>query len=172
MDEPVTIKYRWTVDELFQAYRYNFRHLCRPIFRFALNAIFVFMILGGSLLIPPGRSPVFGIVMLVGGIYWFAIRPFERSWTIRRRFAKRPDKDLEMEWQITPEKLATRSTAHSADLTWQLIAKVVRTPAGIMLYPIDQVFYWLPRHGFASDAEFERLVEIAKSKAPRVYDVG
>lgn len=171
MDQPVIVKYRWTDEELIQSYRYHFRHLCRPAFRLGLNLIFAFNVLAGCILIPPGRSPFLGIVLLVSGLYWFAILPFERPWTIRRRFAKRPDKNLELEWQITPERLAVRSTAHSSDFTWQLIAKVVRTPLGILLYPNDQIFHWLPRHGFASDAEFERLAEIAKSKVQRFYDV-
>ena len=92
MDQPVIVKYRWTDEELIQSYRYHFRHLCRPAFRLGLNLIFAFNVLAGCILIPPGRSPFLGIVLLVSGLYWFAILPFERPWTIRRRFAKRPDR--------------------------------------------------------------------------------
>jgi hypothetical protein len=129
------------------------------------------MILAGYGWIHSGKSMVVGIGFIVAGVYWFALRPFDRRWTVRRQFAKRPDKDLELEWQVTSDRLAVRSTAHSADITWQLIGKVVQTPPGILVYPTDQIFHWLPRHGFGGDSEFERMAEIAKSRVQRFYYV-
>ena len=171
MEQPITIKYRWTADELLQAQRFHFRHSCRAVLRFALHFIFVLMILAGYGWIQSGKSMLVGIVFIVTGVYWLAVRPFDRRWAVRRQFAKRPDKDLELEWQITSDRLAVKSTAHTGDLTWQLIGKVVRTPVGFLLYPTDQMFHWLPRHGFGGDSEFERLAEIAKSKVQRFYHV-
>jgi hypothetical protein len=63
------------------------------------------------------------------------------------------------------------SALAKSEISWQAYTKVVCTPTGVMLYPNDQIYHWLPRHGFTSDAEFERFVEIAKSKLQRHYDV-
>jgi hypothetical protein len=40
-----------------------------------------------------------------------------------------------------------------------------------MLYSLEQLFHYLPRRGFASDTEFERAVDLAKSKVRRFYRV-
>jgi hypothetical protein len=108
---------------------------------------------------------------IIVGVYWFAIRPFERRWTIRRKYAKRPDKDIEIEWEIAPDKISQRSSLGHSESSWEALVKTVRTPSGLMLYSLDQVFHYLPRRGFASDTEFEQVVELAKSKVRRFYSV-
>jgi hypothetical protein len=45
----------------------------------------------GSGVAMPVSSAFLGV-----GIYWFARRPFERRWMVRRRFRKRPDRDMEV----------------------------------------------------------------------------
>ena len=172
MEQPIIIRFRWTADELLRAYDYHFRHTCRPVFRFALHFIFALMILAGYGLIRSGGAAVaLGIGFIFGGVYWFAFRRLERRWIVSRRFRKRPDRDVELEWQITPDKIRVQSTLGQSEFGWQAFAKVVRTPTGVMFYPIDQMFHWLPRTGFASDAEFERCVELARTKIERHYDV-
>jgi hypothetical protein len=176
MEQTVAIRFRWTADELLRAYHYHFRHTCRPIFRFGLHSIFGLVLLGGVLMLftsgPSGKAPLpVPIGFLIVGTYWFAVRPFERRWLTRRQFSKRPDRDMEIEWQVGGDKIFTRSTLAQSEISWQAFTKMVGTPTGVMLYPNDQIYHWLPRHGFASDAEFERFIEIAKSKIQRHYDV-
>lgn len=121
---------------------------------------------------PKGKAPLpvaFGF--LAAGIYWFAFRQFDRRWSVRRQFKKRPDRDIEIEWQASLDKITTQSALSKSDIQWQVFTKMLRTPNGIMLYPTDQIYHWLPRRGFASDAEFERFIVLAKSKIPNHYDV-
>ncbi len=172
MDQTITIRFRWTADELLQAHRYHFRHICRPILRLGLNFIIGFILFGGVLMLftagPSGKAPLPVIIgCLVLGSYWFVVRPFERRWWTRRQFSKRPDRDIEIEWQVGSEKIFAGSVLGQTEITWQAFAKVVCTPNGMMLYPIDQMYHWLPHHGFASDAEIERFVELAKTKIER-----
>ena len=172
MEQPIVIHFRWTADELLRAYGYHFRHTCRPAFRFALHFIFALMILAGYGLIRKGDATiVLGIGLIAGGVYWFLFRRFERRWMVRRQFRKRPDRDIELEWQITADKIRAQSSLGQSEFSWQTFAKMVRTPTGIMLYPIDQMFHWLPRTGFTSDADFERCVALAKCKIERHFDV-
>jgi hypothetical protein len=172
MEQPIVIRFRWTADELLRAQGYHFRHICRPVFRFALHFIFALMILAGYGLIHTGGAATpFGVVLIFAGVYWFALRRFERRWTVRRQFRNRPDRDIELEWQIAPDKIRTMSSLGQSELSWQIFAKMVRTPAGVMLYPIDQIFHWLPRSGFASDSEFERCVDLARTKIGRYHEV-
>jgi len=121
---------------------------------------------------PGGKAPLpVSIGFLAVGIYWFAIRPFERRWMIRRQFSKRPDRDMEVEWLCDPDKIRAQSAFGHSELGWQAFAKLVQTPVGVMLYSNDQVYHWLPRGGFTSEAEFARFVQLAKSKVHRHYDL-
>ena len=88
MDSPIVIKFRWTADELSKAQRYHFRQACRPVLRFALHFIFALMILAGYGWISSGKSWPIGIGFIAAGIYWFALRPFDQRWALRRQFAK------------------------------------------------------------------------------------
>jgi hypothetical protein len=173
MEQSVTIKYCWTADELLMAYRYHFRHTCRPVFRFGLHTIFALMLVAGIAGIIKGgdRFLATSIALVAAGIYWFAVRPFERRWMIRRQFAKRPDKNIELEWHVTSDQIQTRNCLGHSEFSWQAITKLVQAPTGIMLYPNDQIFHWLPRHGFASDADFKEFIDLAKTKVQRHYNV-
>ena len=163
MEQSIVIRFRWTADELLRASRYHFRHSCRPVFRFALHVIFALMILGGYGLIRSGGAAIpLGVVFIVGGVYWFTLRPFERRWLVRRQFLKRPDRDMELEWQFAPDKIRTQSGLGESEFAWQTFAKMVRTPHGILFYQTEQIFHWLPRSGFVSDTDFERFVELAR----------
>lgn len=151
-------------------YDYHFRHTCRPAFRFALNVLCALMILAGYSLIRQGNGKVvLGLGLLAAGVYWFAFRRWERRWTARRQFRKRPDREVENVWQLATDKIRTQSSLGQSELNWQAFIKVVCTPDGLMLYPLDQMFHWLPRVGFATDAEFERGAELARSKIGKHY---
>ena len=176
MEQPVIIRFRWTDDDLFQAYRYHFRHICRPAFRIGLHFLFAVILIGGVLMLvssgPAGKAPLpVSLSFLFAGIYWFVVRLFERRWVIRRQFSKRPDRDIEIEWQVTADKIRTQSTLGHSEFVWQAFTKMLRTPSGVLLYPVDQIYHWLPRRGFTSDAEFDRFVELARGKIQRYYDV-
>ena len=176
MEQPVIIRFRWTDDDLFQACRYHFRHTCRPAFRFSLHFLFAALLIGGVVMLassgPAGKAPLpISLSFMFAGTYWFAVRPFERRWIVRRQFSKRPDRDIELEWHVTADKIRIQSTLGHSEFGWQAFTKMLRTPSGVMLYPIDQIYHWLPRRGFANDAEYERFSELAKSKIERNYDV-
>lgn len=176
MDPPVAIRFRWTADDLSQANRYHFRHICRRPFRFGLHFIVALFFLFGVLMLtvpsPAGQTPLPVSIGFLGvGIYWFAVRPFERRWAARRRFSRRPDRDLELEWLVDADKILVQSDLARSEASWRAFTKVVRTPHGVLLYPNDQMYHWLPRRGFADDAEFERFVDLAKGKLQKHYDV-
>ena len=84
MEQPVIIRFRWTDDDLFQAYRYHFRHICRPAFRIGLHFLFAVLLIGGVLMLvssgPGGKAPLpVSLSFLFAGIYWFVVRPFRAA---------------------------------------------------------------------------------------------
>lgn len=171
-EQPVTVRFRWTAEEMASAYRYHFRHICRPLFRRSLEIILALVLLGVFFACWNSRSVnIIAGASILFGIYWFALRPFERRWTIRRQFAKRPDRDLEFVWRIAPDRIAVSSRLAQGEYAWEALTKVTRTPDGLMLYATDHIFHWLPRHGFACDDEFDRAVAIAKAKIRQFHTV-
>lgn len=171
MEQSVTIRYRWTLDDLVRSYHYHFRHTCRPVFRFGLHFIFALILLAGIIGLTRGSGRYVPIAFIVVGIYWFTLRSLEIRWRLRREFTKQPAKDIEVEWQFAPERIAVKSRLGHGECQWEAYAKIVRTPTGLMLYSTDQIYHWLPRHAFSSAADYDAVVELAKGKISRFYEV-
>ena len=106
-----------------------------------------------------------GGILLFVGIYIPFMFIVARPWLIRRQFAKRPDRDAEIEWRISADSIHQGGAHGTSDFTWAALAKVVQTPAGFLFYPTEQIFHWVPRHGFASDTDFDRLSQLAQQHA-------
>ena len=78
---------------------------------------------------------------------------------------------MEIEWRIGPEGISTQSPLGQSDIAWQAFAKVVKAPDGLLFYPSEAVFLWLPLHGFANAEAFGRVGELARAKVPRLCEV-
>jgi len=141
------------------------------VFRAIIHAIAVLFIVGGvAAYWRTGLSFVAALFPLLG-IYWFLLRPVERRWALRRRFAKRPDKNIEIEWQIWPDRLVTSHKLGCSEVCWDGIMEVVQTSQGYLVYSSPGLFHWLSRHGFQSDDAYERLRELAKDRGIRTRHV-
>lgn len=95
----------------------------------------------------------------------FPLLGIMRRLIIRRQFAKRPDKDMAIAWRISSETLQNSCALAQATLQWDALVEVVEAPEGFLLYPIPQMFHWLPKDGFASDDDRAAFVAIAREKA-------
>lgn len=165
MNEDISINFRWTADELLTSYRWHFRHRIRPLYRYAFwFLIAMYTILGAYGAFIRGSSSSGLLMPFLCLSCVFTIRLLQ-PWLIRRQFAKRPDRDIEIEWRISPDAIYARSAHGTSNFTWLALAKVVQTPAGFLFYPTEQIFHWLPRHGFASDTDFDRLSKLAEQHA-------
>ena len=167
MPEPVKVSFRWTADDLMLAKKLHWRHICGPAYRRSPH-LFSALIAGVSIysLVVAGISPI-PIIFLVSLLYLYIGRPYERRWSIRRAFAKRPDKNADIEWLISVDKLCITSNRSRSELLWTAFAKVIRTRDGFLFYPIDQIFHFLPKRGFQNEADFERLTQLAKEQAQK-----
>lgn len=170
MEQPITVKFRWTAEDLYQGSLDHRRQLWRPIFRVISN------ILVYSVLIVVAIGTYFayrhkeysaalgiGLFVVLLGLLWLC-RFMIFHWTIQRRFRKRPDQNIEIEWEFAQDKILERSSLGNSELRWEGFVKVVRAPTGIMFYPLENMFHYLPRRGFANDAAFEQLVELTRKK--------
>jgi len=169
VEQPVTVRFRWSADDLYQGYCNHRRQDCRRVIRTLMSAtiyaIAVLSAVGGIFAYRAGDSWGFCLILSLFGLVWWS-RSFWHRRLVRWQFARRPDKDIDIEWEIAPDNILVRSPIGNSELSWKAFAKVVRTPSGIMFYPVNQIFHYLPRRGFTSDAEFEQVAALAKSKVP------
>lgn len=171
----MVIRYNWTLEEFLRGYHYYYRFACRPLFRFCFHFIFGMMMVGGvwgiyNAVRDDRSSLAICWVFTFVGVCWFAIRPFWHCWSLRRKFARHPDKDVEIEWQVADDRLSRWAQGHLV-FSWEMFRMAVRAPVGLLLYFPNGSFYWLPRHGFTSDAEFERFITFLKGKLHGFYNV-
>lgn len=164
MEQPVNVKYRWTVTELESAYRCHNRQSSRISLLWLVHFLSGLFIVVGVYHIRTGNEPANGIFMITIGLAWSTFMIFGRRWFARRHFTRRPDRDQEIEWQIFPDRLVVHSGLGQSEFKWEALAKAVRTPNGFLLYPNDRIFHWLPRHGFDDPDDFDRLSELARVK--------
>ncbi|HEY2114803.1 MAG TPA: hypothetical protein VGJ51_06920, partial [Candidatus Angelobacter sp.] len=137
MAEPVRISFQWTADDLLSARRWHWRHICRPPYRRSLHLLSA-LIAGVSIysLFVAGSSPI-PIAFLVLLLYIYVGSRYERRWSIRRAFDKRPDKNADIEWLISSDKLCVKTARSKSELLWTALTKVVQTQGGFLFYPVN-----------------------------------
>jgi hypothetical protein len=167
VENAVTVKFRWSADDLYEGHRCHERQRCRRAFRILMSAgiysVVVLSCIGGIVAYRAGDSWGFCLAVVLSGFLWWS-RSYWYRWLVQRQFAKRPDKDLDVEWEIGLDKVLVRSPLGRSEYKWEAFAMVVRTPSGIMFYPVRQIFHYLPRRGFANETDFEQVAALAESK--------
>lgn len=180
-DDAIHARYRWTADEALRAQHFHVRHTLTRFYRPVLCTVAGFAIVAGLVLMvlscvdrgpePRDTSGEFlaAAFMIVGGLMPFAM-PSVRRWRTRRQFAMRPDRNCEVEWTIDANEISLQTPQSRATSTWQAIMKIVATPEGFVIYKGPRMFQWLPRHAFASDADYERFDSLAHERVVKYYD--
>lgn len=165
MNEDILIRFRWTADELLNGYQWHYRHRIHAVFRVACWFLIAAFIIGGAYQVLVAGSLSGGLPLFFAGLYILFYFRLLRPWLLRRQFARRPDRDAEIEWRISADRIHARGAHGTSDFTWPALAKVVETPAGFLFYPTEQIFHWLPRSGFSHAADFDRLSQLAQRQA-------
>jgi hypothetical protein len=47
---------------------------------------------------------------------------------------------------------------------WEHIVESVRTPDGVLIYPVKDIFYWVPKSAFTSEADYTRFLDLLAAK--------
>ena len=70
-----------------------------------------------------------------------------------------------MEWEISNENIVYRMiNLFETKMSWDLIQGVLDTPESFLIYPQEQMFYWLPKHAFENEEDIAQFVYLAKDK--------
>jgi len=157
----VIVSYKWTADELIKAQKYHARSQCRKVFRLLINTSLLLLILGSIFLTVFIEVELLVVLAGLFGVYSLFLRPSVNRFLQRRKFSKRPDQDILVEWNITSEILRSNCDLGMSEFAWSAIRKIVISPEGILVYMNDQVFHWLPRKGFSSESDYDTFEVMA-----------
>lgn len=152
-------RFRWTVDELNNAYRNHYRYSVSPLARICVIVVSGTCLLGSTFVFATTNASGAVAGLMLGSGALLALACFSRNLSApRSQFRRRPDHDIDLEWRFGPEEIRFHSKLCDARFVWSAFIKVVKAEDGLLLYSLPSHFHWLPRHAFASDADFERVV--------------
>jgi hypothetical protein len=171
MEQGITAFYVWPADELIKARENHARAQCRPRYRMGLKFVLLMMILAGWCNYQTQGWSILTVLLPVGGIYLLFLRKYDVRWSLRRHFRKRPDKDSHIVWTLGEDDLRNKTDNSESRQNWSQIAKVRKANNGFLLYPNDQMFYWLPTTAFVSQEDRQRTEELLRRKIKDFSDI-
>ena len=173
MSLPITASFRWSKDEFLRSQLLAVRLSPhgRWFYRFT-TAIGVLILLSGivSLYQRTTGWPGFLFTVLFSSIF-FAM-PFFARRTALKLYAQKPDRDMEVTWEISEDGIRSKTPLASSEITWAFFQRVLQAREGFLLYPSGRVFHWLPTHAFRDTGDVERFAQLAKSKVRDYAKVG
>ena len=171
--DQVICRYRWTVEELETATRYHWRRKVRAPFRWLFYGMLSAILLLGLVDLWMTGLSIQSAVLIVMPVYFLFLRRLEARWWRRRRFAKRPDRDAMIEYRVSPDGLSSVCEGlGESDNSWRTFSRCARTPEGLLLYLNEEMFIWLPSHGFRAPEEVERCAQLVEAGSGPLERIG
>lgn len=140
----------------------------------ALYALFA--VFGVALVVHGGvAGNAFGVASLVLGliywVYWFLVRPRRLRSYATRVLTQMSVRDQIVCWELSSEQLACTEPTGTTTLKWMAIYEAVETPAGLMLYPNEAMFHWIPSYAF-DQSTWHSVVQLTKDRVERFSRCG
>ena len=123
--------------------------------------------------------PIAGVALVICGALWtqgqlhrvtgpafigFGVWCITRKWLLgiqsRRPVQKSPQYRKTYCWTFNEQELQGEGEQSSFKTGWGQFAETVSTPDGFLLYPVKNIYYWIPRSGFSSDHDYEAAKRI------------
>lgn len=104
----------------------------------------------------------------LGGLRVF-LRVHQRN-SLRQTFRVRQDLHAEEVWCFSDGRIRITGTKSTFDTDWSVFAKVAHLPEGFIFFNHANSSYWLPREGFDSQEDIDRLDALARERVTRFVD--
>lgn len=170
--DPIRVVYTWDRATFEAGVRQALRAPFTRVLRWLPRALGVLFAALACLAFAAGDMVAHGLFLFAFAAYLLLFRVRLNTWLYARRFHRRPDANCRVEWVITDTRLAcTRTPDTRLETGWDSFMRAACTPAGWLLYPQENMFQFLPRHGFASDADYERFGALVRQYVRTVRDL-
>jgi hypothetical protein len=168
--EPLVCRFLWTEQESWKVSLYHWKKSGRWPFLGLAYLIFGGMIVFSAWNLLKYGFEVSSLVLILLSIFLLLLVTFAARWRHRRKFLRRPDRDALLEYRVSDEGIAFKAEGLGEGQTpWAAVFKVLRVPDGVLVYPHEQVMYWLPDAGFPSADAIAELDRLLREKVSR-YD--
>jgi hypothetical protein len=102
-------------------------------------------------------------------VFAFSVAMSFVSLSLKRRRIERaiklmPAYEKEIQWALGDSGLEVSTPGAQSTVGWSMIFESVATPQGSLIYTQKDLFLWLPKTAFASDADRQRFLELLKAK--------
>jgi hypothetical protein len=158
---PVKAHFKLTADEMIRGIKAHSQHT-PSMFRFAryLGGVMIFC----AFFEWYKQDLMTALPLFLIGVFLISINAITQS-GIRRRFRKNPNRDSDVSWTFTSEKISSEGDGFDHSMAWKKVFKFVDSSQGFLIYPQKELLYWIPFTGFESQSDIERVREIAKAQA-------
>lgn len=162
MSEEVIVRFKYTFEEQRSGLKWHYRMQYPRIVHVFFWGAVCMMIFSGSYTTLKFGTDAGGLSVLLYGIGIVAYFRIFYPWILKRQFLKRPDHNSQIEWRVSESGIKSKTSHGHAEQSWAAFSKIAQTKDGFLFYPNARIFHWLPRLGFASDADFDRVSQLAQ----------
>jgi len=131
--------------------------------RFAvpLAALFLMAAIAAAIGLPQFR---FATVVLLAITTFNVVDVATHRWRWMRKRLKTQAREKRVELVFRDEDVVVKTTHSHGTMQYSTFTDVTLTPAGIFMVPDTGVLVFVPRHGFDSDSDFQRVADTLRTK--------
>ena len=131
LETAITARYRWTAEEMLRAEKWHLRHKVPRIVR---NAAWV---LRGLIMALVAAEIAIGWFLNAWQLLWPLVVLLGIRWALPRilvrQFARRTDKDLDLEWTASADGIRVRTALGQSEFGWALLVEVAENRDGFFV---------------------------------------
>jgi|GEM_PF-2494520 len=166
MNQAIYLQHPWKIKDITTGFKYHLQST--PTFRFLfilarILAALITLIVIIKYVIPLRfeLAIIIDISEIIACLFIKRIFIYIFSYSYR----KKKYENKQMEWEIGNDEIIYRMiNLFETKMSWELIQGVLDTPECFLIYPQEQMFYWLPKYAFKSDEDIAQFTYLAQDK--------
>lgn len=171
-DSPsINLSYNWEPALLKRGFHLHAKLMFNPVFRWTIRGLGLMAFLMSLRAATWGQWGAAGFFLVMASYFLFLRGPVNTAVAVAK-FRRRPDAGVQVQWTLNRARIVCRRDEdNEARFTWNNLVKALIAPDTLLLYPLERVFYILPREA-VSDAEWEQITGWAREQVPRIKEIG
>lgn len=154
-----------SLQETLEMDKYRLRVMFRPLYRWLLNMIALFLLIMGIYRLVTFEFSFFPVAIVLGAIYGMVGWKIERQYRIKKRFKKDEHEDRETIIRLNKETVYIKNELMETSFDWNVIKRVIKGPAGILVQVTNyQNLFFLPSHYYETNKKQDRLMKLFQTK--------